>query len=184
MPAFAQPARTRVPAGLRRRAARGEVLVFLHADARLSRECLNQVQTAIRQDAATWGCFRQSIDQSGRRFRWLERGNAWRARVRRIVYGDQGFWMTRQVYEDSGGFPQQSLMEDVVLSDRLRSIGPPRILPGPIHVSSRGWQRRGVVRQTLRNWILFGMFRCGVSSERIAVWYQPGTPDGHRRPPA
>lgn len=154
------------------RAASGDVLIFLHADAALTGDCLIQVGDAIQRDAAVWGCFQQSIDGRGQRFRWLERGNAWRARVRRLVYGDQGIWMTRQAYDDSGGFPQQPLMEDVVLSDRLRAIGPPHILPGPIQVSARGWLRRGVFRQTIRNWTLFGLYRCGVSAERIARWYQ------------
>ncbi len=153
------------------RAARGDALIFLHADAELSAECLQQVQTTLNQDASQWGCFEQRIDRPERRYRWLERGNAWRASRRRLVYGDQGMWMSRQVYQASGGFPRQPLMEDVVLSDRLREFGKPVLLPGPIRVSSRGWQRRGVVRQTLRNWALFSLYRCGVSSERIASWY-------------
>ncbi len=157
------------------RGATGDVLVFLHADARLAAEALRQLRTILdanKESQNMWGCYRQCIDARSRIYRWIEWGNEWRARVRRMVYGDQCFWMYNNTYELSGGFPHHSLMEDVAMSDRLRRFGRPVILPGPITISSRRWQQRGVLRQTIRNWALYGLYRAGVSPRRISMWYR------------
>ena len=157
------------------RAATGNVLVFLHADARLSPGSLAQLRSRLSGNVnpqLLWGCYRQKIDARGRLFRWIERGNEWRARARRMVYGDQCFWMRKETYELSGGFPPHPLMEDVAMSDRLRRFGRPVILYGPVTISPRRWQRRGVVRQTIRNWTLFALYRAGISPQRISSWYR------------
>lgn len=157
------------------RAATGDVLVFLHADARMSTGSLAQLRSRFSDNVnprSLWGCYRQYIDAHGMLFRWIERGNEYRARARRMVYGDQCFWMHRELYELSGGFPSHPLMEDVAMSDRLRRFGRPVILCGPVTVSPRRWLQRGVVRQTIRNWTLFGLYRAGVSPQRIAGWYR------------
>lgn len=151
----------------------GQVLVFLHADCRLEGDWTDQILAALAA-GSSWGCFRQQIDARGRRFRWLEQGNAWRARRRGLVYGDQCLWLQRSLYQQCGGFAEVPLMEDVMICDRLRRLaGPPAILAGPVCMSARSWQRRGVVRQTIRNWILFGLFRCGVSPDWLAHRYRP-----------
>jgi rSAM/selenodomain-associated transferase 2 len=157
------------------RAAQGNVLVFLHADASLDPRSLDQLRMAVGNANASrpvWGCFHQRIEASGSMFRVLEKGNSWRAGVRRMVYGDQCLWIDRKTYERAGGFPHLPLMEDVALSDRLRACGRPLVLPGPVSVDARRWKRRGIVRQTLRNWILFGLYRAGISPVRIARWYR------------
>ena len=150
--------------------ATGDLLVFLHADCQFSDQCLQQIRQLPNEPV--WGCFEQRIDREGRRFRWLEKGNRWRARVRKVVYGDQAMWVTRQAYDRAGGFADVPLMEDVLLSDALRKIAAPVVLPGPLTIPSRHWHRKGVVRTTARNWLLFGMFRCGVPADRIAKLYR------------
>ena len=48
----------------------------------------------------------------------------------------------------------------------------PILLPGPLYVSARRWQRHGVIRQTARNWALLLAWRCGVSTDRLAAFYR------------
>jgi rSAM/selenodomain-associated transferase 2 len=159
-------------AGARR--AKGHTLVFVHADTRLSRGCLRQIEDHLAscQPADAWGGFRQRIDASGWRYRWLERGNAWRASWRQLVYGDQAMWITQNLYQRVGGFAEVPLMEDVMICDQLKLIVPPALLPGPIHLSPRHWQGRGVTRTTLRNWYLFHRFRRGVTPTQLARRYR------------
>jgi hypothetical protein len=45
------------------------------------------------------------------------------------------------------------------------------VLPQRIYVSPRRWQRVGVVRQTLRNWVLTGLAIAGVHPDRLAAHY-------------
>jgi rSAM/selenodomain-associated transferase 2 len=53
----------------------------------------------------------------------------------------------------------------------LETIRRPVLLPGPIHVSARRWQRRGVVRQTLRNWAILVAHWFGATPKSLARWY-------------
>ena len=72
-----------------------------------------------------------------------------------------------------GGFPEVPIMEDLQLSQQLRRIGRPVLLPGPLHVSARRWEKHGVLRQTMRNWSLLAAHRFGASPQRLAKYYAP-----------
>ena len=154
-------------------ACSGDVLLFLHADCWLVPGSLEQIAAAIADPHCVGGCFRQRIDAEGRRFRWLERGNAWRIRLSRLAYGDQGIFVRRDVFHRLGGFPDLELMEDLFFMKRLRKEGRLALLEGPLHVSARRWERQGVVRQTARNWCLTLAARLGVSPNRLARFYPP-----------
>ncbi|MEM6330523.1 MAG: TIGR04283 family arsenosugar biosynthesis glycosyltransferase [Planctomycetota bacterium] len=155
--------------------ATGDVLLLLHADTWLAPEGATQLRRAAERGVA-WGAFRQAIDDPGRRFRWLEWGNAARVRWMRLPYGDQAMFINRRLYLQVGGFAGMPLMEDVELSRRLSRIARPALLPGPLHVSARRWQRQGVVRQTAKNWTLVALWRCGVPPATLARWYRPHSP--------
>jgi len=153
------------------RRATGDVLLFLHADTWLATDGVRQIERALADQSVECGAFRQRIDAEGRLYRWLERGNGWRAAHRGLPYGDQGIFVRRCVFEHLGGFPVLRLMEDLMLMKRLRRRGRPVLLPGPLHVSARRWQRYGVVRQTARNWWLLSAARLGVHPDRLARYY-------------
>lgn len=154
-------------------AATGEVLLFLHADNWLPKAAGEQIAKALRDESVHHGAFRQTIDAHGFKYRWLERGNAFRARVLATPYGDQAMFARRASIETAGGFPDQPLMEDVALARKLRKLGRPVLLDGPLGVSARRWQQQGVVRQTLRNWMIVTAWGLGVSPERLVRWYRP-----------
>lgn len=153
-------------------AARGEVLLFLHADNWLAAGAAEQIRQALQGGGASAGAFLQMIDAEGALYRWIERGNALRAQRLGLAYGDQGIFLTRRLFAELGGFAPVRLMEDVELMRRLR-VRRQRLclLPGPIHVSPRRWREHGVVRQTLRNWTLLAAFQLGVSPDRLAGFY-------------
>ena len=155
------------------RHATGDVILFLHADTWLPPEGPRQIERALAGAAIGCGAFRQRIEAEGFIYRLLERGNAWRVNRRGMAYGDQGIFVRRELFEELGGFPEVRLLEDVLLLKRLRRRAWPVLLPGPLHVSARRWQRQGVVRQTARNWLLLGAAWCGVSPDRLARFYRP-----------
>lgn len=155
------------------RQARGDVLLFLHADTWLAADGLAQIERVLADPRVRCGAFRQRIEAEGRLYRWLERGNAWRAAHRGLPYGDQGIFIRRAEFDDVGGFPEYQLMEDLLLMRRLRRRAWPVLLPGPLHVSARRWQRYGVVGQTARNWLLLSAVRLGIHPNRLASFYPP-----------
>ncbi len=155
------------------RHAAGDVLLFLHADNWLDPTGIHQIEEALADDGVLGGAFRQQIEATGRLYRLLERGNAWRAGRRGLPYGDQGIFMRRETFEQLGGFPDVPIMEDLLLMRRFRRLARPVLLPGPLHVSPRRWQRNGVVGQTARNWLLLSATLLGVSPHRLAAFYPP-----------
>lgn len=152
-------------------AATGDVLLFLHADTWLAADGLQQLTAAMKNPRVVCGAFRQRIESPGWIYRRLEQGNALRAAWRGLPYGDQGIFVRREAFQQVGGFPEVGLMEDLLLMKALRRRAWPVLLPGPLHVSARRWQRYGVVRQTARNWLLLAAARLGIPPDRLAAFY-------------
>lgn len=156
-------------------ASGGDVLLFLHADCRLPAGAFEAIRAALQRDERTvGGCFEQRIDADGRLYRWLEWGNALRVRWLGMAYGDQGIFIRRTMFEELGRFDDVKLMEDVLLMKRLRQRGRVVLLNERLIASARRWQRHGVIRQTLRNWLLLTLALCGVSPNKLA-WLYPNT---------
>jgi rSAM/selenodomain-associated transferase 2 len=153
--------------------AKGDVLLFLHADCWLQPGSLDDVTKALADANVVGGCFRQRIDAPGLRFRWLERGNALRVRLFRLAYGDQAIFVRRAWFERLGGFPDEPFLEDLLFMKRLARQGRIALLPDRLVVSARRWQARGVVRQTLSNWWLTLAGLIGVSPRWLARFYGP-----------
>ena len=151
--------------------ASGQILLFLHADNWLEPLACSQIRDVLSEPAVLGGGFCQKIDAPQWPYRWIERGNAWRVRCRGLAYGDQAIFMRAKVFDELGGFPEVKLMEDLLLMRQFRRLAQPALLPGPVHVHPRRWQRRGVIRQTLCNWSLVCAERLGVSPDRLANFY-------------
>lgn len=156
--------------------ADGNILLFLHADAELGISTRQQIFDAwnrsdVSDPETFWGCFEQSISNSKLIYRAIEFGNLFRAKYQRLVYGDQGMFVSRELYDAVKGVPKIPLMEDFEFSRRLGKIARPQILDGPIKVSARRWETSGPIRQTARNWWLAWRYRRGASPEELRKRY-------------
>lgn len=152
--------------------ATGVVVLFLHADTWLEAGACNQIRDRMAEPDVLAGAFRQKIESDRRMIRWIQKGNARRVHWFGLAYGDQGIFVRKSVFESVGGFPDVALMEDYMLSERLRKMAPLALLPGPLHVDARRWNEHGVLRQTLRNWCITMAYRLGVSPGRLAGFYR------------
>lgn len=153
-------------------AAAGSVLLFLHADCRLSATSIQTAAAAFAaEDTLVAACFQQQIDHPGRRYRLVARGNAWRVRTLGWAYGDQGICVRSTAFAQVGGFPALQFMEDLFIMKALKRLGRVRLLDANVAVSARRWESRGVVRQTLRNLSLITAAQLGVSPNRLARFY-------------
>lgn len=150
-------------------AASGEVLWFLHADARAPEGAGALIRAAL-QGGAAWGAFRLRHDAEG----WMIRLADRRSRRTTLPYGDQGVFVTRAAYHVVGGMPEQELMEDLEFARRLRArFGAPARLEDELRVSARRWEARPF-RTTLCWWSFPLLYRCGVAPVRLARWYGAG----------
>lgn len=153
------------------RQASGDVLLFLHADCRLGPGALASAERILSRPGVVAGCFRQRIDAGHWVYRLIDAAATLRARILGVAYGDQGLFLRRQTFERIGGFPEVPLMEDMWICRKLRYFGRLALAEQHIIVSPRRWQRQGVVRQTLRNWVLTGLSAAGVSPQTLARHY-------------
>lgn len=155
------------------RGATGDVLLFLHADNWLGRDAISQIRSAVnRRKNKLCGAFQQKIEAAPFIYRLLERGNAERVRWLGLPYGDQAIFVSRDLFDGVGGFPEEPFLEDVLLMQRLRRLSWPLLLPGPVYVSPRRWEQRGVLQQMLRNWAILAAFSLGASPQKLANWYR------------
>lgn len=148
-------------------AARGERLLFLHADSLPGAGFADAVARFTRADAA--GVFRLMFDDEAPAARRLERIVAWRTRVLALPYGDQGLLIGRALYDFVGGFRPLPLMEDV---DLVRRLGRRRVvaLDGAI-VTSAARYTNGYRRRSARNLCCLGLYFLGVPPRAIARLY-------------
>jgi rSAM/selenodomain-associated transferase 2 len=152
-------------------AARGDVLLFLHADCTLEPGALAVARRCLDRPGVAAGCFRMRVAAAGALFRLIDACATARVRLTGLVYGDQGLFVRRDVFARAGGFPEVRLMEDVLLSRALRRLGRVVVAPRHVHVSPRRWRRVGLLRQTLRNWTLTALAAAGVHPDRLADHY-------------
>lgn len=153
-------------------AARGAVLVFLHADTWLSPGAGGAVRDAVARGAAA-GCFRFEVRGRERRYRWLERGVRWRTRRFGTATGDQGLFATREAYGASGGFGPHPLFEDVRWVRAVRRIGPFAPVAAAAATSPRRWAARGFARTVLTHWGLRLLHAAGATPATLAERYGP-----------
>jgi rSAM/selenodomain-associated transferase 2 len=139
-------------------AARGEVLLFLHADTRLPPGALAALETPGAPEA---GAFRHRFIPSDWRLRLLSHGNNLRCRISRIYFGDQAIFVRRSVFEHVGGFPDVPFLEDVMFCERLRACARAVLLREAVHTDSRRFLHHGVWRTIGRGLWLYTLHRLG-----------------------
>ena len=157
------------------RAARGDILVFLHGDAILPPGFGKSLEDAGPR--LGWGaCRGLHIGARGLGFRAVEFGARVRTELFGLPYGDQALIVERGLFERVGGFKETPLMEDYDLAQRLRREVRPTLLPLVMPASPRRWQRLGPMRCVVLNQALILAWSAGAPPEALADVYYRGTP--------
>lgn len=141
--------------------ARGEWLLFLHADTLLPLDALLRIdglETGVRA-----GCFTHRFSGNDWRLRWVSRVHNYRFSRTGVIYGDQAMFVRRALYEQIGGFTDVPLLEDVIFSERLLAHTRPVMLPAEVVTDSRKFVAHGVFRSFARCVAIVICFRAGWS---------------------
>jgi len=148
--------------------AKGDLLVFLHADTKINPDDLTQLSQQMKQrPELVGGAFRFALDRDGIRSRLIEFGVRLRELVFRLPYGDQAIFIRKTHFEKLGGYPEAPLLEDVLLIQKMKTLGSLYFFPKKAVTSARRWKRHGYLKTTLVNRLTMIFWRLGVSLERI-----------------
>lgn len=159
------------------RSARGDTLLFLHADTQLPTAAVQLIEGALASPvnagrAHCWGRFDVCIAGRARMLRVVSWCMNWRSRLSGIATGDQAIFVTRSAFETVRGFPDQALMEDIELSRRLSGLSRPYCIAQCVTTSGRRWETRGVWRTIVLMWRLRWDYWRGVPASQLARNYQ------------
>ena len=152
-------------------AARGEWLLFLHADTALSRDWPERAGAHMDSRPGMAAAFRLKYRSDAREARWLEARANRRARWLGLPYGDQGLLVSRKLYDEIGGYADVPLMEDVMI---VRAITKQRlvILDAEARTSAAKYERDGWRRRAWQNAWLLTRFLMGAKPDALAKTYR------------
>lgn len=153
--------------------ASGDILLFLHADCIPPDNGFTLIRAALRNGNIAAGAFLLRIDHPGFGFRLIESISNIRSRITSLMYGDQGMFLRKEMFDYIGGFAGIPLMEDIEISRRLKKEGKIVFIKPPIKASPRRWLKEGIVYTTLRDWtIAFSYTFFKISPERLIKHYK------------
>jgi rSAM/selenodomain-associated transferase 2 len=152
-------------------AARGGVLLFLHADTRLPPDADRLILEGLAQSRRAWGRFDVTIEGRHPLFPIVAWFMNTRSRLTGIATGDQAMFVTRDAYVAACGFPQIALMEDIEFARRLKRVSPPLSLRARVTTAGRRWEQRGVLRTIFLMWRLRLAYFFGADPQGLARRY-------------
>ncbi|MBT6481374.1 MAG: glycosyltransferase family 2 protein [Gammaproteobacteria bacterium] len=157
--------------------ARGDVLLFLHADTELPEDADGLIIEALAEQGSRWGWFDVRLSNSGLPYRMVGGMMNLRSRLTSVCTGDQALFVERALFEELGGFPALELMEDIALSKALRRATKAEARParpdGVAVTSSRRWEQNGLLTTILLMWKLRLLYFFGMKPSNLVRMYYP-----------
>lgn len=150
--------------------AKGAVFVFLHADTRLPQDADQEILHALKM--RHWGHFDVHLSGDKWMLRVISFFMNYRSRFTGIATGDQALFMSRRTFDSIGGFPDQTLMEDVEISKRLNQLGRPVCLHSKVITSGRRWLTRGIWPTIWLMWRLRWAYWRGAAPDKLEKLYR------------
>ncbi|MFW5972791.1 MAG: TIGR04283 family arsenosugar biosynthesis glycosyltransferase [Bacteroidota bacterium] len=150
--------------------ARGDILLFLHADTLLPDGALAAIRNALDDPSVEAGAFRLRFDERTPMLRLYSLCTS--LPTSRLCFGDRGLFVRRSAFEAVGGFPDIPIFEDAEIVRLLHRRGGFRLLKPAVITSARRFIGNGTIRQQLLNIALVLYFLGGGDPSRATRFYR------------
>lgn len=150
--------------------ATGSIFYFLHADTAPASHFSSEIIKAVKQGYSA-GCYRLAFDYP----HWFLKLNCWFTRfdVNTFRFGDQSLFITKEKFEESGGFCEKHLvMEDQNMIRRLKKISQFKIMPESVVTSARKYLENGVFKTQGIFFLIYLLYQLGISQPLLIHIYR------------
>lgn len=155
------------------KASTGDILFFLHCDSELPKRALAQIRSVMKEHSA--GCFGIAYHSYSPLMHICAAISNLRIIDRKVMFGDQGIFLTRELFFKIGMYREMPILEDYQLSmdlkERKIKLG---ITKNRIYTSDRRYPK-GTYRKLKFMWLMNRMrayYRDGIDIHKIAALYQ------------
>ncbi len=145
--------------------AKGELLYFLHADSIPPQNFTTYILNA-HQNGNSSGCFKLAFDYD----HWFLKANCWftRFNVNAVRFGDQSLFITKEVFQKSGGYRENLLMmEDQEIIHRIKKYGKFTVMNSAVITSARKYLDNGIYRMQAIFFRIWFLYYLGYSQEHL-----------------
>src|SRR5262252_1082105 len=153
-------------------AACGDIFWFLHADAKVPVDSLNEIDRIMRDPKVCGGFFRIRLPAVPAVYRLTDSFAHYAGLLLRMRCGDHGMFCRRSAFVNAGGFPDVPVMEDVEFFRRLRRCGRVVYSNKRIGASPRRYETVGPTRLTFAYGSIATLYLFGVSLSTLAGIYR------------
>lgn len=152
-------------------AARGHVLLFLHADSFLPVGAVVLIREALSDPRVAGGAFEHCFAEPVWRLKAITGLNRIRYRLTRNYYGDQGIFVRAAAFRRMGGYKALAILEDLEFTQRLQRMGRSVLVPVPVRTSGRRFLECGPWRTLLFIVWLLTLHTLRLDTQRYASAY-------------
>lgn len=148
------------------------ILLFLHADSILEKGSLSQLVNKMNEKRnKIGGCFTFEINSEHPLLKFISWSSNLRAKYLKLIFGDQGIFIRREVFKQMNGFPEIELMEDWGFSRKIKKFGELLFLDKKIYTSARRWEKSGVLKTIFLMHKIKILYLLGYSPEKLKKIY-------------
>jgi rSAM/selenodomain-associated transferase 2 len=152
--------------------AKGDILWFVHSDSIIQENSLIQIENAINKGYIGGGFHLYFYDLNTKFMKFVQVTSNMRGKFLKLIYGDQGIFVRKDVFERLGGFPQIEIMEDWEFSLRIKKHGKTCLINTPIGTSARRFKKGGELKTLLLMHKLKILYTLGVSPKKLVKIYR------------